>query len=303
MRRTTFKTILSAFLSSSVLAATSIALFAEETKVAVAPAGKLERLTVEFGLPSTDAFALVGRDARQQLVVTGHEANGRQSDLTRQVAYAAEPAGIVTIDSQGLVLPAAEGRAVIAIRHADAAPLSVAVEVKNLIKDTPVNFGEEVVPVFTKFSCNSGGCHGKASGQNGFRLSLLGFEPQEDYEHLVKEGRGRRLFPSAPDRSLLLLKAVGAMPHGGGAQDRSRQSRLSRVASLDRTRHAARSGRRPQGRPHRGDADAADDDAGERATTGLRRALHRRLDARRDQHGAIRPQRYRDGFVYAAGSR
>src|SRR5262249_37771340 len=59
-------------------------------------------------------------------------------------------------------------------------------------------------------------CHGKASGQNGFKLSLLGFEPTEDYEYLVKEGRGRRLFPAAPDRSLLLLKGINSMPHGGG---------------------------------------------------------------------------------------
>jgi hypothetical protein len=70
--------------------------------------------------------------------------------------------------------------------------------------------------IFTKYGCNGGGCHGKAAGQNGFRLSLLGFEPEEDYEHLVKEARGRRLFPAAPERSLLLTKAVAQVPHGGG---------------------------------------------------------------------------------------
>ncbi|MCA9060690.1 MAG: DUF1553 domain-containing protein, partial [Planctomycetaceae bacterium] len=36
--------------------------------------------------------------------------------------------------------------------------------------------------------------------------------------HLVKEGRGRRLFPASPDNSLLLLKASGGMPHGGGVR-------------------------------------------------------------------------------------
>ena len=83
---------------------------------------------------------------------------------------------------------------------------------------TAVSFDTEVVPLLTKLGCNSGGCHGKASGQNGFRLSLLGFEPKEDYEHLVKEARGRRLFPAAPDRSLLLEKGIGSVPHGGGAR-------------------------------------------------------------------------------------
>ena len=80
----------------------------------------------------------------------------------------------------------------------------------------PLNFTNDIVPIFTKASCNSGGCHGKASGQNGFKLSLLGFEPGEDYEHIVKEARGRRVFPAAPEESLLLQKAVNALPHGGG---------------------------------------------------------------------------------------
>ncbi|SIN79570.1 Protein of unknown function [Singulisphaera sp. GP187] len=81
----------------------------------------------------------------------------------------------------------------------------------------PLSFVNDVMPILTKASCNSGGCHAKAgNGQNGFRLSLLGFEPQEDYEHIVKEGHGRRVFPAAPEQSLLLLKASNVVPHGGG---------------------------------------------------------------------------------------
>src|SRR6185437_13352278 len=87
---------------------------------------------------------------------------------------------------------------------------------KEFTSGTPVNFANQVVRIFTKLGCNAGGCHGKASGQNGFRLSLLGFEPALDYETLVHEGRGRRLFPAAPEQSLLLLKAIAKMPHGGG---------------------------------------------------------------------------------------
>lgn len=79
-----------------------------------------------------------------------------------------------------------------------------------------IYFGTDVIPILTKLGCNGGGCHGKATGQNGFKLSLFGFEPTTDYESLVKEDRGRRLFPAAPDRSLLLLKATSEMPHGGG---------------------------------------------------------------------------------------
>lgn len=82
-----------------------------------------------------------------------------------------------------------------------------------------VSFVNEVVPLLTKSGCNAGICHAKASnGQNGFLLSLLGFEPREDYDHLVMEGRGRRIFPASPEHSLLLMKASGAMPHGGGVR-------------------------------------------------------------------------------------
>jgi hypothetical protein len=84
---------------------------------------------------------------------------------------------------------------------------------------TGISFVNDIVPVLTKAGCNAGVCHAKAGGgQNGFELSLLGFEPLEDFEHLAREGRGRRLFPAAPEQSLLLKKASGQVPHGGGVR-------------------------------------------------------------------------------------
>jgi hypothetical protein len=85
--------------------------------------------------------------------------------------------------------------------------------------EPPVSFVNDVVPVMTKSGCNMGVCHAKAGGgQNGFQLSLLGFEPAEDFEHLVLEGRGRRLSLVSPDQSLLLMKASGQIKHGGGVR-------------------------------------------------------------------------------------
>ena len=79
-----------------------------------------------------------------------------------------------------------------------------------------MHFANDVVPILSKLGCNSGGCHGKASGQNGFKLSVFGFDPEADYNALVKEGRGRRVFPASPEDSLLLAKPSGRVPHGGG---------------------------------------------------------------------------------------
>ncbi len=81
-----------------------------------------------------------------------------------------------------------------------------------------LSFTNDIVPVLSKLGCNSGSCHGKAIGQNGFKLSLFGFDPEFDYAALVYEGLGRRVSPAAPDDSLMLLKATGSMPHGGGVR-------------------------------------------------------------------------------------
>ena len=79
-----------------------------------------------------------------------------------------------------------------------------------------VDFERDVQPILTRYGCNAGACHGKARGQNGFQLSLLAFDPDFDYEALTKEVRGRRVFPTDPEQSLLLQKPAGIVPHGGG---------------------------------------------------------------------------------------
>jgi hypothetical protein len=80
----------------------------------------------------------------------------------------------------------------------------------------PPTFERDVQPVLTRYGCNAGACHGKARGQNGFQLSLLAFDHDADYAALTAEARGRRVFPASPANSLLLTKATGAVPHGGG---------------------------------------------------------------------------------------
>jgi hypothetical protein len=81
-----------------------------------------------------------------------------------------------------------------------------------------VSFVNDVMPVLAKAGCSAGGCHAKPEGQNNFKLSIFGYDPELDYREIVHEQRGRRLFPAAPEQSLLLLKATAAMPHEGGAR-------------------------------------------------------------------------------------
>ncbi|MBY0456320.1 MAG: Ig-like domain-containing protein, partial [Gemmataceae bacterium] len=80
----------------------------------------------------------------------------------------------------------------------------------------PPSFLTDVVPLLTKAGCNQGACHGKGAGQNGFRLSLRGFAPGDDYKWITREFGGRRLDRTRPEESLLLRKATSQTPHEGG---------------------------------------------------------------------------------------
>ena len=79
-----------------------------------------------------------------------------------------------------------------------------------------LNFELDVMPILTAAGCNPGACHGKARGQNGFQLSLLGFDPDFDYHAITQEGRGRRVFPARPRRACCCARPPAQMPHGGG---------------------------------------------------------------------------------------
>jgi hypothetical protein len=84
--------------------------------------------------------------------------------------------------------------------------------------DGRITYELDVLPILTSAGCNAGACHGKSRGQNGFQLSLLGFDPDFDYSAIVMEARGRRVFPAAPDASLILQKPSGRLSHGGGVR-------------------------------------------------------------------------------------
>ena len=58
------------------------------------PRGKLERIDFEPGSPNR----LVGRNARQQLVVTGIYDSGQKHDLTSDVTWTVDQPAVLTVD-------------------------------------------------------------------------------------------------------------------------------------------------------------------------------------------------------------
>jgi hypothetical protein len=164
---------------------------------------------------SPAVLTLAPGDPGAQLVAERAGTHGGLLDLTSQAAWSAEPAGVVAIEPGGYVRALGAGKATIrAVQGESRAEIPVSVLGEEAKRDW--SFAEDIVPVLTRSGCNTGGCHGKAEGQNGFHLSLFGYDPAGDYLALTRDAGGRRLDRLAPDRSLMLLKALGRTPHGGG---------------------------------------------------------------------------------------
>ncbi len=94
---------------------------------------------------------------------------------------------------------------------------SYAVDDKNpSASNERINFENDLIPIFTKFGCNAGACHGSAAGRGEFKLSLFGGNPKADYEAIVRQIAGRRINLIHPEKSLVILKPTAQTRHGGG---------------------------------------------------------------------------------------
>jgi hypothetical protein len=177
----------------------------------LARAGEFVEISVE-----PPRVQLRGPTATYSLLVTGRSEDGQLVDLTQKSQYRSLDATIATV-AGNVIRPAGDGSTKVRV-EVDGQQLEVEVQVADAKAARRFNFENDIVTVFSRYGCNSSGCHGKAEGQNGFKLSVFGFDPAGDYAALTKEARGRRVFPAAPENSLLLRKMSGQMPHGGGAR-------------------------------------------------------------------------------------
>jgi hypothetical protein len=155
-------------------------------------------------------------DAGVQLMVEGPGRHGGIRDLTSLAHWEALPPGVVAVGPEGYVKPLSAGEAKVRAELPDGLGV-VEAQVKVAAQEGRAwNFAEDVVPIFTRLGCNAGGCHGRAEGQNGFHLSLFGYDPEGDLRALAREGGSRRMSFFDPDSSLFLQKATGRTPHVGG---------------------------------------------------------------------------------------
>jgi hypothetical protein len=161
------------------------------------------------------AVRLDGPQAKYSILLNGKKPDGQLVDLTADAGYRSLDSTIAQVSNTGVVQSVGDGATAVIIKAAGR-ELTIPVRVTGSKRPTHLNFANDVIPLLSRFGCNSSACHGKAEGQNGFKLSVFGFDPVGDYAALTKESRGRRVFAAAPEHSLLLAKVSGAVAHGGG---------------------------------------------------------------------------------------
>ena len=174
-----------------------------------------------------------------QILVNADLGNGKESDVTRMVKWTySEKIG--AIDNRGLFTPYTDGKGKITATL-NGHSVSSEISISGLNQAFQPDYISEVNPIISKLGCNAGTCHGAKDGKNGFKLSLRGYDALYDIRGFTDDMASRRVNMSAPERSLMLLKATGVVPHEGGqlTKDDSRYHRIIRSwigagASLDR---------------------------------------------------------------------
>jgi hypothetical protein len=177
--------------------------------VSTAATGTLQVLPLELSLihPQRPYSLLVGK----------RTAEGYDTDLTREAKFSSSNPAVARVDDFGWVHPVADGTATISVSAAGRAE-KVEVRVQLPPKAPLPSFRQDIMPVLSKGGCNAGACHGYSLGKNGFKLSLRGADAEKDFLALTDEFSERRINRHNPPSSLLLLKALGDLPHEGGVR-------------------------------------------------------------------------------------
>jgi hypothetical protein len=166
-----------------------------------------------------------GKQAYQHFVVVAQYADGLERDVTTDAKYSLSRNN-GQIDQQGRFTPAQNGELAVTARYEGLSAKST-IDVEREDQKHPFSFARDICEIFTKKGCNGTSCHGSVKGKAGFKLSINGMYPHDDYKWIVQGGTYKvlttdpgpqvpRIDVKNPEKSLLLLKPTFTVPHGGG---------------------------------------------------------------------------------------
>src|SRR5688572_26584491 len=200
------------WLVSLPLALALMALVARGQDAEALPAG-LNVVSIEA---SPAAVELKHKFDYRQLLISGKLATGETVDLTR-IAKPASQGAAATVSNDGLIRAKADGTEQVTFTYGNHS-VNVPVTVSGVTQPHAVSYVRDVQPALSRMGCNAGTCHGAKDGKAGFKLSLRGYDALYDHRAFTDDIGGRRFNRSAPDQSLMLLKATGSIPHVGGVR-------------------------------------------------------------------------------------
>jgi mono/diheme cytochrome c family protein len=160
------------------------------------------------------ACSLETKRDEQRLIVVARYADDTTRDVTKKATFVVGQPGLVRQDGNHFA-PVADGTSTIRVDFFGQ-QAEVPLKVSSATAERPVSFRLDIMPVLERGGCNTGSCHGSARGQDGFHLSLFGYDPQDDYYRITRELGSRRVNLAIPEDSLLVTKSIGAVPHTGG---------------------------------------------------------------------------------------
>ncbi len=184
----------------------------EELKAYAALQNKLSQIERLEILP--ESYRLETKRDHHQVVVMATFNDATTQDVTAFSDLKTADPKIVALDKD-VIRPAAGAGKTELVATVGGLSAKASVEVVDGDKEREISFNLDVMPVFLRGNCNSGGCHGAARGKDGFRLSLFGMDPAGDYDRLTREMPGRRVNLAIPEESTLVEKAIAAVPHSG----------------------------------------------------------------------------------------
>ena len=173
-----------------------------------------------------EQVTLVGDEASQRLVVLETLGNGSERDVTSMSRFSAAHPNVATVSAIGKVTAGEAGKTILRAQF-DGQSTEATVRVIEVQESAPISFRRDIVRILTKHGCNASDCHGSVKGRGGYKLSLNGLDPREDYEWTVKGGgyqvltmevagkRIPRINLDEMEKSLLLTKPTLGVPHGG----------------------------------------------------------------------------------------
>lgn len=135
-------------------------------------------------------------------------------DVTRESTLSLSNENVVRMENN-TIHPVKDGNSTLTVTFQNR-KVELPITVKDAVEERPISFNLDVMPVFLKAGCNTGSCHGSARGQDRFMLSLFGYDAKGDHFRITREQGTRRINLAIPEESMLVEKAIAAVPHTGG---------------------------------------------------------------------------------------